>query len=160
VGASGAAAPSAGAPGIGDDEDESLVERLREWVTPRKVVFGTIVLSSLFFFGIYYRANQRATTADRVRQVVKVLQIFEGENGGFPPDLQALEQRYGPIPEDFKKDAWGKELRYRPSQLREGSGMDGGGGPLFRACDLRSAGRDGDFDNADDIAWSGSASGR
>lgn len=115
------------------------------------VIVGTAVGVYLFF----YSGQRRAGTADNIRQLKQMLQVYGGEQGGFPPHLAAVERQYGPIPAHFKKDLWGREIAYRtvgPERFRNEYGV-----PLFSQCEVRSAGPNGKAGDEDDIFWAGTA---
>ncbi len=141
-------------PAVSEPENESFLERHGIEITPRKVIFGVIVGMGLLGFTVMYRGNQKATTGDHMRRIVKVLEIFEGENGGYPGELGAVEMRYGPITEPYRSDGWGNPIAYKASEPRTGPGSTSDGGtPLFGACELRSSGPNGRAGDDDDVVW-------
>jgi hypothetical protein len=123
--------------------------------SPRAIIFAVIVASGLFSFSFFFRAQRRATTAEHVREIKKRLEIYEGENGGYPSSLETTERRYGPIAPFFRKDGWDREIRYTAARPLEGLSESGERG--FLECELRSAGGNGEFGDEDDIVWKGNA---
>ncbi|MCC6129663.1 MAG: zinc ribbon domain-containing protein [Acidobacteria bacterium] len=110
-------------------------------------------------FGVYtgYKGYVIGVTSDGLRGLVKALEIFEGENGGYPGSLDDLA-RFSHIAIDprAKADGWDRPIRYTVSdpypQPSPETGLT-----LYKSCDLRSAGPNGRFDDEDDIAWKGQA---
>lgn len=122
------------------------------------VLFAMVVSPALVMAFVFVRGHGRAVTADRIRQVSRMLEIYQAENGGFPQTLGALEKRAGPIPEAYRKDGWDRPFDYTVGSRmpNEASGV----GPLFATCALRSAGRNGIPGDADDVVWKGTTGGR
>lgn len=115
-----------------------------------------VVGAAMVGLRIQLRGQARMSTADHVRQIKQVLVIYAGQFGGFPANLELLQNRLGPIPAAFLRDAWDNPIRYDVSQPL-GPSQESGGEMLFRRCELRSAGPNGDLGDGDDITWSGSA---
>lgn len=133
------------------EEVREAAESLRETLlTPRKLIVGAIVGVGFLGFWLQLRLQDASTTADHLRQVRQALRIYGGENGGYPATLEPLERRG--LPPIYLKDAWGRPLRYVPSEPR---GTNEAGEALFLRCELRSAGRNGRFDDGDDVMWKG-----
>lgn len=148
-----AAAPPPAVPGI-VEEEEGFLERYGIEITPRKILFGIIVGTGLLGFFVMFRGNQKATTGDNMRRIVKMIEIFEGENGGYPRALSDVERRYGPITEPFRSDGWGNPIVYQALKPRTGPGaVSDGGQPLFDGCELRSGGPNGKAGDGDDVVW-------
>jgi len=132
-----------------------LVRSVR--ISAHALVFILIVGTGLTMFFVQKAMSDRSSTADHIRQIKQRLEIYDGENGGYPATLAdgEMAERYGLSP-NLLKDGWGRELRYTVS------GEFGGSSayhqePRYRSCEVRSAGPNGDFDDDDDIVWKGEA---
>lgn len=112
-----------------------------------------LVVPSLVSFTIFFRAQRRATTADHIRQLKKVVEIFGVENGGFPRDFAAVERRMGPAPKHLFNDGWDHPIAYVARKPRPFAAEDGT--PLFAECELRSPGPNGTPGDEDDVVWTG-----
>lgn len=112
-----------------------------------------LVVPALVSFTIFFRAQRKATTADHVRQLKKVVEIFGVENGGFPADFATVEQRIGPAPKYLFTDGWGNPITYSARKPRPYQAEDGT--PLFGECEIRSAGPNGKPGDEDDVVWTG-----
>jgi hypothetical protein len=122
------------------------------------VLVAVFVAITGLYMAVYQRGSAKMSTADHIRQIKKALEIYEGQFGGYPRDLNGLGQRFGPLPTHVYKDAWDHEIRYSASKLL-GSPRETGE-PIFAECELRSAGPNGDLGDDDDIVWNGMAGGR
>lgn len=126
---------------------------------------GLIVLTGLTTFFVNWSYSKKSGTANNLRNMKQRLEIFQGENGGFPASLEPVEQRYGTFPPDWKTDSWGTPIRYTVSGESRGNPempmMREGSPPaeslLHTRCDLRSAGPNRTFGDDDDISWQGAA---
>jgi hypothetical protein len=114
-----------------------------------------LVVPALVSFTVFFRAQRKATTADHVRQLKKVVEIFGIEAGGFPPDLAALERRMGPPPKYLLTDGWGHPITYAARKPRPYPSEDGT--PLFDEYEIRSPGPNGRPGDEDDVVWTGKA---
>lgn len=112
-----------------------------------------LVVPGLVSFSIFLRAQRRATTADHIRQLKKVVEIFGVENGGFPADFQTVERRMGPAPKHLFTDGWGGPITYVARNKRPYATEDGT--PLFAEFELRSPGPNGTPGDEDDVTWTG-----
>ncbi len=121
----------------------------------RAVLLVVIAGTGIALFLFWFSAHRRGVTADHVRRLRQMLLIYDGEQGGFPPTLEAVEKRYGPIPDFFRRDGWDRPLVYRASRRRS-AGFEGVP-PLFEACEVRSAGPNGTLDDGDDVVWAGTS---
>ncbi|MBL8111395.1 MAG: hypothetical protein JNK60_00800 [Acidobacteria bacterium] len=148
-------APAPAAPASAEiEEAEGILERYGIEITPRKILFGIIVGTALLGFFVMFRGNQKATTGDNMRRIVKLVEIYEGENGGYPPALSEVERRFGPITDPFRNDGWGNPIVYKALKPRTGPGaVSDGGQPLFDGCELRSGGPNGKAGDSDDVVW-------
>lgn len=124
-------------------------------LSPGVVIVLLIVAPSLLGAFFFVRGHGKAVTADRIRQTRQRLEIYAGENGGYPRELAAVERRYGPLGPLGKTDGWDRPLRY--SVGKEAQARTESGETLFETCELRSAGRNGTFGDGDDVVWSGTA---
>ncbi len=122
-----------------------------------KIIGGLIVLLALIGFTVGYRGHMKAMTADKMRRIKQALLIFEGENGGFPESLKELQRRGLPAGPNETADSWKSPIRYTPTEPYPRSSMSEFGGPLFKKCEIRSAGPNGKFGDGDDLFWSGEA---
>ena len=114
---------------------------------------GLIVLTGLTVFAVNLSYSRKSNTANNLRNITQRLKIANVESGGFPDDLGQLELRYGPIPPDWKVDAWGTPIRYTPGgEVHKAFDRPG---DLHETCDLRSAGPNRKFDDDDDLAFQG-----
>jgi hypothetical protein len=105
---------------------------------------------------VFLRAHGNNVTADRMRNIKKMLEIFEIEAGGYPATLEAIGARYAPIPPSMRLDGWDRPIRYTPS--RPAGPRPDSPEPLFLECELRSAGPNGRLDDEDDVVWRGKSS--
>lgn len=112
-----------------------------------------LVVPALVSFTIFFRAQRRATTADHVRQLKKIVEIAGVEAGGFPGELASLERRYGPVPKHLLTDGWGNPITYVARRPRPYPAEDGM--PLFDECEIRSPGPNGRPGDEDDVVWTG-----
>jgi hypothetical protein len=112
-----------------------------------------LVVPALVSFTIFFRAQRRATTADHIRQLKKMVEIYGIENGGFPPDLAALERRMAPAPKYLLTDGWENPITYAPRKPRPYPAEDGT--HLFDECEIRSPGPNGRPGDEDDVVWTG-----
>jgi hypothetical protein len=112
-----------------------------------------LVVPALVSFTIFFRAQRRATTADHIRQLKKMVEIYGIENGGFPPDLAALERRMAPAPKYLLTDGWENPITYAPCKPRPYPAEDGT--HLFDECEIRSPGPNGRPGDEDDVVWTG-----
>lgn len=122
------------------------------------VLIAGVVGITLLYFSIFQRGSAKMTTAGHMRQIKSMLEAYEGQSGGFPATLGGLERRGIMLPTHVLKDAWGREIGYTPSRPL-GVPPDLGE-PVYRECELRSAGPNGEAGDADDMVWNGVASGR
>jgi hypothetical protein len=127
-------------------------------LSPLVIVVGSLLAITLINVAIQLSGQGKAQTADHIRQLKQRLEIYEGENGGYPPTLEGLERRYGPIPPAFAQDGWDRPIQYKAT----GGTFENqdAGTTLYTRCELRSAGRNGRFGDADDMTWNGVATGR
>ena len=144
--------PSAAARARWTARNAGAAHRLPGWVWA--ILF--LVVPSLVSFAIFFRAQRKATTADHVRQLKKVVEIYGVENGGYPPDFIALERRMGPPPKHLFTDGWGNPIVYAARKRRPYPAEDGT--PLYDECELRSPGPNGRPGDADDVVWTGTPS--
>lgn len=142
-------APSAAARARWGARNAAEAARLPGWVWAVLL----LVVPSLVSFGIFFRAQRKATTADHVRQLKKVIEIAGVEAGGFPPDLSAVERRYGPVPKHLLTDGWGHPITYTVRRPRPYPAEDGT--RLFEECEVRSPGPNGTPGDGDDVVWTG-----
>ena len=112
-----------------------------------------LVVPALVSFTIFFRAQRKATTADHIRQLKKVVEIFGVENGGFPADFAAVERRMGPAPKHLFTDGWDNPITYVARKPRPYPSEDGT--RLFEECEIRSPGPNGEAGDADDVVWTG-----
>lgn len=112
-----------------------------------------LVVPSLVSFSVFFRAQRKATTADHIRQLKKLVEIYGTETGGFPGDFSAYERRYGPAPKYLFTDGWGGTITYSARQPRTFAAEDGT--RLFSECELRSPGPNGTPGDEDDVVWAG-----
>jgi hypothetical protein len=131
----------------------ALIERLK--ASPMLVFCGVVVIIMVAFALVQLRGSQKMNTADNIRQVKKILEIYEGENGGFPANLAVAEQRYGPLPSHVRSDSWGRAIEYTASKPYPGATESGQ--TLYAECELRSAGPNERPGDGDDLVWQGVA---
>lgn len=112
-----------------------------------------LVVPALVSFTFFFRAQRKATTADHIRQLKKVVEIYGIENGGFPADFAAVERRHGPAPKFLFTDGWDHPITYSARQKQPYPSEDGT--PLFAECELRSPGPNGRPGDEDDVVWKG-----
>jgi hypothetical protein len=116
------------------------------------LIIAGFVLTSVLYMAVMSSGSAKIHTANNIRQIKKLLQIYEGSSGGFPATFDDLGRRLGPIPTHIRKDSWDREIRYAASKPRSNTE---GGEPLYAECEVRSAGPNGDFGDDDDIVWNG-----
>ena len=114
-----------------------------------------LVVPSLVSFTIFFRAQRKATTADHIRQLKKIVEIYGMEVGGYPADFAAYERRFGPAPKYLFTDGWGGAISYAARTPRPFAAEDGT--RLFTECELRSPGPNGHPGDDDDVVWKGTA---
>ncbi len=112
-----------------------------------------LVVPALVSFSIFFRAQRRATTADHIRQLKKIVEIYGVESGGFPADFAAVERRIGPAPKHLFTDGWENPITYVARKPRPYPAEDGT--PLFDECEIRSPGPNGTPGDEDDVVWTG-----
>jgi hypothetical protein len=112
-----------------------------------------LVVPALVSFSVFFRAQQKATTADHVRQLKKIVEIAGIESGGFPAELSGLERRFGPVPQHLLVDGWGNPIVYAARKPLPSPGDDGS--TLYGECEIRSAGPNGTPGDEDDVVWTG-----
>ena len=112
-----------------------------------------LVVPALVSFTVFFRAQRKATTADHVRQLKKIVEIYGIEAGGFPPDFAAVERRLGPAPKHLFTDGWENPVTYTVRRPRPYPAEDGT--QLFDECELRSPGPNGKPGDEDDVVWTG-----
>lgn len=123
-------------------------------ISPYVLIFSLIVGMGMVGFCVQFSAQKKAATADHIRNIKKMLEIYEGENGGYPKGLAQLERRMGPIAPFYRNDGWGTAIEYAASRPR---GQNEAFEPIFLECELRSAGPNGKMGDDDDMVWKGTA---
>jgi hypothetical protein len=119
----------------------------------RMLIVLAIVTPTILSAIVFLRAHGKSVTADRMRQIKKLLEIHEIENGGYPETLDALGRRYAPVPPQMRLDGWNRPITYTisgPLPSRPDFPE-----PLFSDCELRSAGPNGRSGDDDDVVWRG-----
>jgi hypothetical protein len=112
-----------------------------------------LVVPGLVSFTVFFRAQRKATTADHIRQLKKVVEIYAIEVGGFPRDFADVERRIGPAPKHLFTDGWENPISYVARAPRPHPAEDGT--PLFEEFELRSPGPNGRPGDEDDVVWVG-----
>lgn len=134
---------------------DNLKERLRP--SPHVLVVALIMTGAMMGFCVQYRYNMKATTADHIRQIKRALQIYEGENGGYPATLQGLQQRGMMAPAYVLKDAWSRDIVYTVAKPRAAGQFGDVPETLYQHCEVRSHGSNGKPGDDDDVVWTGNA---
>ena len=101
-------APSAAARATWGARNAASSVRIPGWVW----AILLLVVPALVSFSIFFRAQRKATTADHIRQLKKVVEIYGIENGGFPADFAAVERRMAPAPKYLFTDGWENPITY------------------------------------------------
>lgn len=145
----GKAAPTAAARAAWRARNAASAHRIPGWAWAVLL----LVLPTAISMTVWLRHHAKVTTADHIRQLKKIVEIYGVENGGFPGRLSELEQRYGPPPAHLLNDGWGRPIAYAarrpfPEPFEDGS-------PRFAECELRSAGPNGTPGDEDDVVWTG-----
>jgi hypothetical protein len=125
-------------------------------VPPKVLLVLAIMAPTILGAVVFLRAHGRTVTADRMRSIRKMLEIYEIEQGGFPESLDALGRRYAAIPPAMRLDGWDRPISYvasKPSGPRPDLPE-----PVFLECELRSAGPNGRPGDDDDVVWRGTSS--
>ncbi|MBL8112276.1 MAG: hypothetical protein JNK60_05290 [Acidobacteria bacterium] len=132
----------------------SVTVRLPFAMTPLRIGIGIVLLAALAA-AVVLRRNAPKPPEDAFLEMKKLIQRFEKETGGYPPDLSAPERRFGELPAALRTDRWGRRFVYVARKPRIGSAVarTEDGTPLFGACELRSAGPNGKPGDADDLVW-------
>lgn len=133
---------------------DSVTVTLPFEMTPLRIGIG-IVLLALLAVALFLRRSEPKPPEDAFLEMKKLIQRFEKETGGYPPDLSAPERRFGELPDALRSDRWGRRFLYVARKPRLGSAVarTDDGTPLFGACELRSAGPNGKPGDADDLVW-------
>jgi hypothetical protein len=122
-------------------------------LSPRVLLVLAIMAPSILGVVVFLRAHGKSVTADRMRNIKKMLEIYDIENGGFPGSLDALGKRYAPIPPSMRQDGWDRPIAYMPTSPLPVRPDDPE--PHFATCELRSAGPNGKAGDDDDVVWNG-----
>lgn len=112
-----------------------------------------LVLPAVLSTTAFLRSHSKAMTADHIRQLRKIVEIFGVEQGGFPEKLSAIDQRYGPPPKHLLTDGWGRPIAYAARRPLPSPSEDGT--TRYAECELRSAGPNGRPGDEDDVVWTG-----
>lgn len=117
----------------------------------RKIILSALALLGLSFVGLVLWVNFRPMSHSRpgptrmaLANMATIIDVFEVDTGRYPESLAEVEKTWtaqgagSPRPAwmNVSADEWGRVFRYQ----RKGKGFE-----------IRSAGRDGIFETADDI---------
>ncbi len=137
------------------ETDKTLAERVRQAITPlRAGLAGTLVVMGVVSF-LLVRRGPEGVTERKIAVLKRLVVKYESETGGYPPDFAAPQNRFGKLGPGQDLDGWGRRILFIAKKPRIASalGRAEDGTPLFGACEIRSAGRNGIPGDVDDIVW-------